>query len=71
MRFWFNFILIRFNNRCTGKNGNFGVLVKMVLLMIIYNNICISGVFGWDYNLIISKGFVTCVHQLNTMFVFI
>ena len=33
------------------------------------NNLCISGVFGWDFNLITSNLFVTCVRQLNTMFV--
>ena len=31
---------------------------------------CISGVFGWDFNLITSKCFVTCVRQLNTMCLF-
>ena len=34
------------------------------------DNRCISGVFGWDFNLILSKVFVTCVRQLNTIFVF-
>ena len=27
-------------------------------------------VFGWDFNLILSKVFVTCVRQLNTIFSF-
>ena len=35
------------------------------------HNRCISDVFGWDFNLILSKVFVTCVRQLNTIFVFI
>ena len=35
------------------------------------DNRCISGVNGWDFNLILSKVFVTCVRQLNTIFVFI
>ena len=35
------------------------------------DNQCISGVFDWDFNLIFSKVFVTCVRQLNTIFVFI
>ena len=47
--------------RCPSKNG------------FIYGNVnrCISGVCGWDFNLITSKVFVTCVRQLNTIFVFI
>ena len=43
-------------------------------MVILYNdndNLRISGVFGWDFNLITSKDFVICVRQLNTMFVFI
>ena len=28
-------------------------------------------IFGWDFNLSLSKVFVTCVLQLNTIFVFI
>ena len=35
------------------------------------DNRCISGVFGWDFDLILPKVFVTSVHQLNTIFVFI
>ena len=35
------------------------------------DNSCISGVFAWDFNLILSKVFVTCVRHLNTIFVFI
>ena len=35
------------------------------------DNRCISDVFGWDFTLILSKGFVKCVRQLNTIFVFI
>ena len=31
------------------------------------DNLCISGIFGWDFNLISSqKVFVICVRQLNT-----
>ena len=29
------------------------------------DNCCISGVFGWDFNLILSKVFVACARQLN------
>ena len=39
------------------------LLMKMIV-------ICISGVFGWDFNIITSKVFVTCVRQLNTVFLF-
>ena len=35
------------------------------------DNRCISGVFGWDFNLMFSKVFITCVRQLHTIFVFI
>ena len=35
------------------------------------DNLCISGVFDWDFNLVAPKVFVTCVPQLNTLFVFI
>ena len=35
------------------------------------DNRCISGVFGWDFGLVLSKVFVACVRQLNTIFVFI
>ena len=35
------------------------------------DNRCFSGVFGWDLNFILSKVFVTCVRQLNTILVFI
>ena len=54
----------------SGRHGNFAVQVKMFLSMSIHN-LCDSGVFDWDFNLITSKVFVTCVRQLNTMFVFI
>ena len=33
------------------------------------DNCCISDVFGWDFNLILSNVFVTCVRQFNTVFV--
>ena len=50
---------------CTDRNGNFAVLVND-------NDDCsISGVCGWDINLITSKVFVSCVCQLNTILVFI
>ena len=35
------------------------------------DNRCISDVFGWDFNLILSKRFVTYVRQFNTIVVFI
>ena len=35
------------------------------------DNRCISDVFGWDFNLILSKFFVTCVRLSNAIFVFI
>ena len=34
------------------------------------DNRCISGVFGWDFGLVLSKVFVACVRQLNTTFCF-
>ena len=34
------------------------------------DNRCISGVFGWDFGLVLSKVFVACVRQLNTIFCF-
>ena len=48
----------------------FAVPVKMVFVND-DNNRCFSGVFGWDFGLVLSKGFVACVCQLNTIFVFI
>ena len=42
--------------------------------MVLFNdndNRFISEVFGWDFNLILSKVFVTYVRQLNTIFVLI
>ena len=51
-------------------SNNFTVPVKMGFIND-NDNRCISGVFGWDFNLILSKVFVTCVRQLNTIFVFI
>ena len=35
------------------------------------DNRCISGAFGWDFGLVLSKVFVACVRQLNIIFVFI
>ena len=35
------------------------------------NNLCISGVFDHDFNLITSKDFVTGVRQLNTIHVYV
>ena len=35
------------------------------------DNRCISDECGWDFNLITSNVFVSCVRQLNTIFVFI
>ena len=37
--------------------------------MMTFQNPCISGVFGWGYNLNTSNVSVTCVRQLNFMFV--
>ena len=56
--------------RYTDKYGNFAVPVKMVFVNDNYNR-CISGVFGWDFGLVLSKVFVACVRQLNATFVFI
>ena len=52
------------------RYGNFVVPVKMVFVND-NDNRCISGVFGWDFGLVLSKVFVACVRQLNTFFVFI
>ena len=35
------------------------------------DNRFISGVFGWDFGLVLSKVFVACARQLNAIFVFI
>ena len=58
--------------RYTDKYGNFAVPVKMFFFndTCTYNR-CISGVFGWDFGLVLSKVFVACVRQLNAIFVFI
>ena len=50
-----------FEHVITSKNG----------FIIDDNNLCIFGVFGWDFNLITSKVFVACVRHLNTKYVFI
>ena len=56
----------------TDRYGNFAVPVKMVFVNDNDNRGgCISGVFGWDFGLVLSKAFVACVRQLNTIFVFI
>ena len=34
------------------------------------DNSCISGVFGWNFNSILSKVLVACVRQLNPIFCF-
>ena len=54
----------------TDRYGNFAVPVKMVFVND-NDNPCISGVFGWDFGLVLSKVFVACVRQLNTCSVFI
>ena len=41
--------------RYRSGNGNFPVLVKMVFNN---GNLCISGVVGWNFDLITSKDFV-------------
>ena len=53
--------------RYTDRYGNFAVPVKMVF---VNDNRCISGVFGWDFGLVLSKVFVARVRQLNTTFFF-
>ena len=56
--------------RYTDRYSNFAVPVKMFFVND-NDNRCISGVFGWDFGLVLSKVFVACVRQLNTIFVFI
>ena len=56
--------------RYTDRYGNFAVPVKMVFVND-NDNRCISGVFGGEFGLVLSKVFVACVRQLNTSFVFI
>ena len=49
---------------------NFAVPVKMFFVN--DNDYrCTSGVFGWDFGMVLSIFFVACVRQLNTIFVFI
>ena len=43
----------------------------MVILNDNDDNLGISGVCGWDFNFITSKVFVTCVRQLNTLFIYL
>ena len=47
---------------------NFAVPVKMVFVND-NDNRCISGVFGCDLGMVLSKDFVACVRQLNAIFV--
>ena len=69
--FYYNPLLIIANTfSYTYRYGNFAVPVKIFFIND-NDNRCISGVFGWEFNLILSKVFVTCVRQLNTIFVFI
>ena len=49
---------------------NFAVPVKMVFVND-NDNRCISGVFGCDLGMVLSKDFVACVRQLNAIFVLI
>ena len=56
--------------RYTDRYGDFAVPVKMVFVND-NDNRCISSVFRWDFGLVLSKVFVACVRQLNTIFVFI
>ena len=49
---------------------NFAVPVKLFFVND-NDNRCISGVFGWDFGLVLSKVFVECVRQLNAIFVFL
>ena len=30
---------------------------------------CISGVFGWDFGLVLSEVFVACIRRLSAVFV--
>ena len=70
LRSWFNFILTSLIHfRCTDRNGNRCPSKNGFIND--NDNRFISGVLGWDFNLITSKVFVTCVRQLNTMFDFI
>ena len=55
--------------RYTDRYGSFAVPVKMVFVND-NDNRCISGVFGWDFGLVLSKVFVAYVRQLNAIFVF-
>ena len=55
--------------RYTDRYGN---LVPLKMVFVNDNdNRCISGIFGWYFGLVLSKVFVACVRQLNTIFVFI
>ena len=51
--------------RYTDRYGNFAVPLKMVFVND-NDNRCTSGVFGWDFGLVLSNVFVACVRQLNT-----
>ena len=46
--------------RYTDRYGYFAVPMKMVFVND-NDNRCISGVFGWDFGLVLSKVFVACV----------
>ena len=52
--------------RYIDRYGNFAAPVKMVFVNNNYNR-CISGVFGWDLGLVLSKVFVACVRRLNAI----
>ena len=74
-RSWFNFyfdpfLVVDGAFRYTDRYENSTVPVTMVFVND-NDNRCISGVFGWDFGLVLSKVFVACVRQLNAIFVFI
>ena len=55
--------------RHSDRFGNFAVPVKMVFVND-NDNRCVSGVFGWDFGLVLSGVFVACVRRLNAILVF-
>ena len=55
--------------RYTDKYGNFAVPMKMVFVNDNYNR-CISGVFGWDFGLVLSKIFYCMCSPVERYFCF-
>ena len=64
------FLVVAGAFRYADRYGNFVVPVKMVFVDD-NDNRCISGVFSWDFGLVLSKVFVACIRQFNAIFVFI